>query len=73
MKLHSPTTHFCYTGAPRFYDSADPELRRHLLRLWLMDETLPAVPAVRMHKSLAGIEKLTGRQNYYRGPGYAGS
>lgn len=56
-----------------FSDSADPELRRHLLRLWLMDETLPAVPAVRMHKSLAGIEKLTGRQNYYRGPGYAGS
>ena len=22
---------------------------------------------------VAGIEKLTGRQNYYRGPGYAGS
>jgi hypothetical protein len=56
-----------------FTDSGDPAHSRHLLRLWLMDEDLPAVDAVRAHKSFVGIEKLEGRDTYYQGPGYANS
>ncbi|MEM7405409.1 MAG: TauD/TfdA family dioxygenase [Pseudomonadota bacterium] len=53
-----------------FEDHDDPARSRHLLRLWLMDPELPAVPAVQAHKSLAGIAKITGRGTYYQGAGY---
>ncbi|MEM7504449.1 MAG: TauD/TfdA family dioxygenase [Pseudomonadota bacterium] len=53
-----------------FEDSDDPAKSRHLLRLWLMDPELPAVPAVQAHKSLTGIARIEGRGTYYQGAGY---
>ena len=53
-----------------FEDCEEPELKRHLLRLWLMDEARPAVAAVRSHKNRAGIEKLDHRGTYYAGAGF---
>ena len=50
-----------------FEDSADLAARRHLLRLWLMNPQLPAIPSVRAHKSLAGITKIEGQSIYYQG------
>ena len=54
-----------------FEDHEDPALSRHLLRLWLMDPELPAVDAVRAHKSLQGIARIDGRGTYYTGTGPA--
>lgn len=53
-----------------FEDCEAPELKRHLLRLWLMDDARPAVAAVRSHKNRAGIEKLEQRGTYYAGAGF---
>ena len=53
-----------------FEDCKEPELKRHLLRLWLMDDARPAVTAVRNHKNRAGIEKLEQRGTYYSGAGF---
>ncbi|MDX2315703.1 MAG: TauD/TfdA family dioxygenase [Gammaproteobacteria bacterium] len=56
-----------------FEDCEQPELKRHLLRLWLMDDARPAVAAVRSHKNRAGIEKLNQRGTYYSGTGFKDS
>jgi hypothetical protein len=53
-----------------FEDCEEPELKRHLLRLWLMDDARPAVAAVRSHKNRGGIEKLDHRGTYYAGAGF---
>jgi len=53
-----------------FEDCEEPGLKRHLLRLWLMDEARSAVAAVRSHKNRAGIEKLDHRGTYYAGAGF---
>lgn len=53
-----------------FEDHEDPARKRHLLRLWLVDDERPAVAAVRGHKNRKGIEKLEGRGTYYAGPGF---
>lgn len=54
-----------------FEDHADAARKRHLLRLWLVDDERPAVDAVRSHKNREGIEKVDGRGTYYVGPGFA--
>lgn len=54
-----------------FEDSDDPALKRHLLRLWLREDTRPMAPGVRLHKGAAGIEKQTGKGTYYAPPGAA--
>ena len=53
-----------------FEDFPEPDRKRHLLRLWLMDPELPTVDAVRVHKGFNGIEKIDGRGTYYQGRGY---
>lgn len=53
-----------------FEDHDDAARKRHLLRLWLVDDERPAVDAVRGHKNRKGIEKLEGRGTYYAGPGF---
>ena len=50
-----------------FEDSADPALRRHLLRLWLRQDDRPACEGVIAHKGIAGIEKQNGKGTYYLG------
>jgi hypothetical protein len=54
-----------------FEDHGDAARKRHLLRLWLVDDTRPAVPAVRSHKNREGIGRVAGRGTYYAGPGFA--
>ena len=51
-----------------FEDYDDAARKRHLLRLWLVDDERPCVPAVHSHKNRKGIEKLEGRGTYYNGP-----
>jgi hypothetical protein len=48
-----------------FEDSPDPALRRHLLRLWLMEDGRPAVEGVRAHKGKGGIPPQKGRGTFY--------
>ena len=48
-----------------FRDGDDPAHKRHLLRLWLRDDTRPMAPGVLLHKGPAGIEKQAGRGTYY--------
>ena len=43
----------------------DETQRRHLMRLWLMEDGRPAAPGVRLHKGPGGIPKLEGRGTYY--------
>ena len=50
-----------------FEDSDKPELRRHLLRLWLRQDDRPAAEGVIVHKGKAGIEKRDGKGTYYKG------
>ncbi len=50
-----------------FEDSADPALKRHLLRLWLREDDRPASKGVLMHKGISGIEKQDGKGTYYNG------
>ena len=50
-----------------FEDSADPALRRHLLRLWLRQDERPASEGALAHKGKAGIEKQNGKGTYYIG------
>jgi hypothetical protein len=50
-----------------FEDSDDPAQRRHLLRLWLREESRPAAPGVVLHKG-SGIEKREGKGTYYTPP-----
>ncbi len=49
-----------------FEDHADPDLKRHLMRLWLMDwDGRRTVDAVRVHKGPGGIPRQEGRTPYY--------
>jgi hypothetical protein len=50
-----------------FEDSEKPELRRHLLRLWLRQDDRPAADGVIVHKGTAGIVKRDGKGTYYKG------
>jgi len=50
-----------------FEDHPEPQRRRHLLRLWLMEEGRPAAPGVRLHKGEGGITPLPGKGTYYAG------
>jgi hypothetical protein len=50
-----------------FEDSDKPELRRHLLRLWLRQDDRPAAEGVIVHKGKAGIVKRDGKGTYYKG------
>ena len=45
----------------------DPERRRHLLRLWLMEDERPAAEGVRLHKGAGGIPRREGKGTYYSG------
>jgi hypothetical protein len=47
-----------------FEDSPDPELKRHLLRLWLREDTRPAASGVIAHKG-QGILPQKGQGTYY--------
>ena len=53
-----------------FEDYEEPERKRHLLRLWLVDSDRPAVNAVRAHKNERGIDQVEGRGTYYSGKGF---
>jgi len=49
-----------------FEDHADPERKRHLMRLWLMDHAgRPTDDAVHVHKGPGGIRPQEGRTPYY--------
>lgn len=48
-----------------FEDSPDPAKRRHLLRLWLREDTRPSAPGVIAHKG-EGILPQSGKGTYYR-------
>lgn len=50
-----------------FEDSDNPNLRRHLMRLWLRQDDRPASDGVIVHKGKAGIEKQDGKGTYYKG------
>jgi hypothetical protein len=50
-----------------FEDSDKPELRRHLLRLWLRQDDRPAAEGVIVHKGNAGIYRRDGKGTYYKG------
>lgn len=50
-----------------FEDHPEPERRRHLLRLWLMEEGRPAAEGVRLHKGEGGIPRQEGKGTYYAG------
>lgn len=50
-----------------FEDSDDPNLKRHLMRLWLREDERPASDGVILHKGKAGIEKQEGKGTYYSG------
>ncbi|MDX1434973.1 MAG: TauD/TfdA family dioxygenase, partial [Gammaproteobacteria bacterium] len=50
-----------------FEDHPEPERRRHLLRLWLMEDGRPAAQGVRMHKGNGGIAPKQGKGTYYSG------
>lgn len=51
-----------------FEDDPDPELRRHLLRLWLMlDGARPLAPAVHAYKGTVGIQSREDQTTYYTG------
>ena len=47
-----------------FEDSPDPAKKRHLLRLWLREDTRPAAPGVIAHKG-EGILPQAGKGTYY--------
>lgn len=47
-----------------FEDSPDPDQKRHLLRLWLREDTRPAAPGVIAHKG-QGILPQQGQGTYY--------
>lgn len=47
-----------------FEDSPDPEQRRHLLRLWLREDSRPSAPGVIAHKG-QGILPQQGQGTYY--------
>ena len=49
-----------------FEDSPDPELKRHILRLWLREDSRPAAPGVFVHKG-EGILPQEGKGTYYDG------
>lgn len=49
-----------------FEDHDEPHLKRHLMRLWLMDwDGRPTVEGVRYHKGEGGITPQKGKQPYY--------
>lgn len=49
-----------------FKDHVDPDRKRHLMRLWLMDWTgRQTDEAVQLHKGLGGIRRQEGRMPYY--------
>ncbi len=48
-----------------FEDSADPALKRRLLRLWLREDGRPAASGVVLHKGYGGIAKRDGKGTYY--------
>jgi hypothetical protein len=51
-----------------FEDHSDPELKRHLLRLWLMlDGRRPLAPAVHVYKGTQGIVGRHAGSTYYTG------
>jgi hypothetical protein len=51
-----------------FEDHSDPELKRHLLRLWLMlDGRRPLAPAVHAYKGTQGIVGRHAGSTYYTG------
>lgn len=51
-----------------FYDHAEPERRRHLLRLWLRAwNPRPLNGQIGMYKSRKGVDKQQGKGTYYRG------
>ncbi len=54
-----------------FEDHPDPALKRHLLRLWLMEDGRPAVEGARLHKGDGGITPQAGQGTYYAGRGAA--
>jgi len=54
-----------------FEDDPDPARRRHLLRLWLMEDGRPAVEGARLHKGDGGITPQQGQGTYYAGRGAA--
>jgi hypothetical protein len=56
-----------------FEDYPEPERRRHLLRLWLMEEGRPAAEGVRLHKGAGGIPRQEGKGTYYSGRKATGS
>lgn len=45
----------------------DATQKRHLMRLWLMEDGRPAAAGVRLHKGPGGIPKLEGKGTYYAG------
>ena len=52
-----------------FEDHDEPQLKRHLLRLWLMDwDGRPAVEAVHSHKGDGGIPKQVDKKPVYTRP-----
>lgn len=55
-----------------FEDSPDPAKKRHMLRLWLREDSRPMAPGVLLHKGKAGIEKREGKGTYYT-PAAAGA
>ena len=49
-----------------FEDHDEPHLKRHLMRLWLMDwDGRPVVEGVRHHKGEGGIPRQKDKQPYY--------
>ena len=49
-----------------FEDYDEPHLKRHLMRLWLMDwNGRPTVEGVRYHKGAGGITPQQDKQPYY--------
>jgi hypothetical protein len=51
-----------------FEDHEDPKLKRHLMRLWLMDwNDRPVTETVVMHKGPGGIPLQKGRVPFYAG------
>ena len=49
-----------------FEDHDEPHLKRHLMRLWLMDwNGRPTVEGVRYHKGEGGITPQGGKEPYY--------
>ncbi len=51
-----------------FEDAEDPARKRHLLRLWLRDDTRPISAGAALHKGAAGIVVQQGKGTYYRAP-----